>query len=118
MGDYTNTNNADATLLSLWKYFHYCPLSLNFLKKAADTYEEYVITPVCPSVTGWTAHGRACKAAYDGYQQLLVASSDALNEIRELEAMGLFAAIAEGEFLATILLLRVIFNAIAPLNLA
>ena len=118
MGDYTNTNNADATLLSLWKYFRYCPLPRNFLKEAADTYEQHVVTPVCPSVTGWTAHGRACKAVYDGYQQLLVTLSDALNEIQELGAMGLFAALAEEEFLVTLLLLRVIFDAIAPLNLA
>ena len=32
--------------------------------------------------------------------------------------MGLFAALAEEEFLATLLLLRDIFDAIAPLNLA
>ena len=117
MGEYTNINNADATLLALWKYFRYRTVALNFLNKAADAYEEHIITPVCPSVTRWTAHGRACKAVYDGYQQLLVALSVALNERREPEAMGLFAALAE-EFLATLLLLRDIFDAIAPLNLA
>ena len=47
-------NNTDATLLALWKYFHYCPLALNFVKEVADAYEEHVITPVCPSVTGWS----------------------------------------------------------------
>ena len=73
--------------------------------------------PICLHFTRWTAHGRACKAVYDGYQQLLVALSVALNERREPEAMGLFAALAE-EFLATLLLLRDIFDAIAPLNLA
>ena len=47
MGEYTNINNADATLLALWKYFHYRTLALNFLNKAADAYEEHIITPVC-----------------------------------------------------------------------
>ena len=73
--------------------------------------------PVCPNVTRWRAHGSPCKAVYDGYQQLLVALSVALNERWEPEAVGLFAA-KEEEFLATLLLLRDIFDAIAPLNLA
>ena len=55
---------------------------------------------------------------YDEYQQLLVALSAALNERWESEAMGLFTALAEEEFLATLLLYRDIFDAIAPLNLA
>ena len=49
MGEYTNINNADATLLASWKYFQYRPLALNFLKETADDYEEHIITPVCPS---------------------------------------------------------------------
>ena len=64
------------------------------------------------------AHGKSCKAVYDGYQQLLVALSVALNERREPKAIGLFVALAEEEFLATLLLLRDIFDAIPPLNLA
>ena len=67
IGEYTNINNANAILLALSKYFHHCPL-VNFLKEAADTYEELVIMPICLHFTRWTAHGRACKAVYDGYQ--------------------------------------------------
>ena len=83
--------------------------------EAADAYEEHVIMPVCPSVTRWAGHGTA---VYDDYQQLLVTLSVALNERREPEAMGLFAALGEAEFLATLLLLRDIFDAISPLNIA
>ena len=115
---HTNINNRDATLLASWKYFHYCPLALHFLKEAVDAYEEHIITPVCPSITRWTAHERARKAVYDGYQQLLVTLSVALNERWEPEAMGLFAALVKEEFLATLLLLMDISDAIAPLNLA
>ena len=43
--------SADATLLALWKFFHYCPLAINFLKNAADAYEECHMTPISPSVT-------------------------------------------------------------------
>ena len=118
MGAYTNINNRDVTLLPSWKYFNYCPLALHFLKEAVDAYEEHIITPGCPSITRWTAHGRACKAVYDGYQQLLVTLSVALNERWEPEAMGLFAALVKEEFFATLLLLMDISDAIAPLNLA
>ena len=57
-------------------------------------------------------------AVYDGCQQLLVNLSVAMNERQEPEAMGLFAALVEEEFLATLLLRRDIFDAVAPLNLA
>lgn len=80
MGEYTNINNAHAILLALWNDFHYRPLALNFLKEGANTYEEHVIMPVCPSVTRWTANGRACKAVYDGYEQLFVALSVAMKD--------------------------------------
>ena len=50
--------------------------------------------------------------------KLLVTLFVALNERWEPEAMGLFSALAEEEFLATLLLFRNIFDAIAPLNLA
>ena len=64
-----------------------------------------------------TAHERACSAVYNGYKQLLGALSICLNERRKPEAMGLFAALVDDEFLATLLLLRDVFAAIAPLNL-
>ena len=95
MGEYINISNTDATLLALWKYSHDCTLALNFLKEAVDAYGEHVIAPVCSSVTRWTTHGRAWKAAYDAYQQLLVALSVALNERREPKAVDLFAALGE-----------------------
>ena len=89
-----------------------------FSLSPSGTKEEHLITSVCPSVTRWKAHGRGCKVLYDGYQQLLVALYVALNERQEPETKDLFSALAEEEFLATLLLLRVIFDAITPLNLA
>ena len=70
MVEYTNINNAGATVLAFWKYFYYCPLALN-LKESTDGFEQHVIMPVCPSVTRWTAHGGACEAVYDGYQHCI-----------------------------------------------
>ena len=110
MGEYTNISSTDATLLALWKYFHYHPLGLNVLKEPAHAYEEHVIIPAFPSATRCRAHGEACKVVYD--------LSVALNERREPEAMDRFVALAEEELLTTLLLPRDIIDAIASLNLA
>ena len=60
---------ADPTLLFLWKFFHYQTLATNFVKNAAEMYDEKQVTPICPSVTRWTAHDRACKNLCDGFKQ-------------------------------------------------
>ena len=81
--------------MTLWKYFYYRPLALNFLKEASNAYEEHISMPVCPSVTRCTAYRRTFKAVYYGYEQLLVALAIVLNERWEPEAMGLFAALVK-----------------------
>lgn len=88
---------ADATLTALWKFFHYCPLAMSFIENAAEVFQEDSIVPVCPSVTRWTAHDRACKSICNGYKQYLSAISP--------------------HFVATILLLRDVFTVVQPLNL-
>ena len=115
--DFPDVFSADATLLALWKYFHYRPLALNFMKNAAEMYDEHAITPVCPSVTRWTAHDRACKSLCDGFQQNLAALSVCVNERKEPDALGVFNEITSPRFMATILMLRDVFSAVQPLNL-
>ena len=109
--------SADATLLALWKFFHYRPLAINFLlKNAADAYEEYRVTPVSPSVTRWTAHVRACKSLCDGYRQILFALSVCVNEMKEPNALGILQEISSKRFLDTFLTLLDVFAGIQPLN--
>ena len=48
---YPDVLAADATLLALWKFFYYQPLTTNFVKNVAEMYDEKQKAPVCPSVT-------------------------------------------------------------------
>ena len=102
--------------LALRKYFHYRHLAVNFLENASEIYGKPSIVYVCPSVTGWTAHDRACKNLYNGYKQFLSALPVRLNERKEPKALGLFTEIKDEEFTATILMLREVTNTVLPLN--
>ena len=109
--------DADAKLFALWKFLHYKHLAVNFLENTSEIYGEPSIVPVCSSVTRWTAHDRACKNLYNGYEQFLRALTVCLNERKEPEALGLFTEIKDEEFTTSILMLRDIFDAVHPLNL-
>ena len=117
LNEFPSVADADATLLALWKFFHYRPLEVNFLENASEIYGEPSIVPVCPSVTRWTAHDRACKNLYNGYIQFSSALTVCLNERKEPESLGLFTEIKDEEFTATILMLRDVLDAVQPLNL-
>ena len=106
----------DVMLLSLWKYFHYRPLAVNFLQEFAEAYNENQALPVCPSTTRWTSQGRACKALYEGYQAQIGALTTYYNEIKEPEALGIFMAITSEILIVSLLMQRDVFEAIAPLN--
>ena len=107
----------DVMLLSLWKYFHYRPLAVNFLQEFAKAYNENQALPVCPSTTRWTSQGRACKALYEGYKAQIGALTMYYNERKEPKALGIFMAITSEILIASLLMQRDVFEAIAPLNL-
>ena len=107
----------DATLLSLWKYFRYRTLAVNLLQEFAEAYDENQVLPICPSTTRWTSHGRACRALYEGYVAQIGALTVCYNNRKEPEALGIFMAITSETFIASLLILRDVFEAIAPLNL-
>ena len=95
----------DATLLSLWKHFHYQPLAVNFLQEFAEAYNGNQVLPVCPSTTRWTSHGRACKALYEGYQAQIGALTMCYNERKEPKALGIFMVVTLEIFIASLLML-------------
>ena len=107
----------DTMLLSLWKYFHYRTVAVNFLQEFAEAYDENQVLPVCPSTARWTFHGRACKALYEGYQAQIGAITLCYNKKKEPEALHIFMAITSEIFIASLRMLRDVFKAIAPLNL-
>ena len=115
LNEFPSVADADATLLALWKFFHFRPSA--FLENTSEIYGEPTIAPVCPSITRWTTHDRACKNLYNGYKLFLSALIVCLNERKEPEAPGLFTEIKDEEFTASILMLCDVFDAVHPLNL-
>ena len=82
--------DVDAFLFNLWKHFKYRPLAMSFLGNSADIYGDDHVVPVCPSVTRWTAHERACRTFFKGYRHFLSALSVCCYERKEAEPLGLF----------------------------
>ena len=117
MNDFSNVLSVDEILLALWKFFHYHPLAINFLKNPADEYEECHVTPESPKIARWTAHNRSCKSLCDGYKQILSAYSTCVSERKEPDAIGIFQEVSSKRFLAIILILHDVFAAIQSLNL-
>ena len=117
LNDFSNVLSVDAILLALWKFFHYHPLAINFLKNAVDEYEECHVTPESPKIARWTAQNRSCKSLCDGYKQILSAYSTSVSERKEPDAIGIFQEVSSKRFLAIILMLHDVFAAIQSLNL-
>ena len=107
----------DAFLEALWKFFKYRPLAMNLLDQSANIYGEKVVVPVCPSVTRWTAHERACLSVVRGYRQFVSSLVVCYNERREPEALGLLMQLCKPDIVATILMLLEVFKSTGPLNL-
>ena len=101
----------------LWKHFKYCPLAMTFLENSADIYGDDHVVPVCPSVTRWTAHERACRTFFKGYRHFLSALSVCCYERKEAEALGLFIQATSLQNVATIVMLLEVFTNIKPLLL-
>ena len=107
----------DAFLEALWKFFKYRPLAMNLLDQSANIYGEKVVVPVCPSVTRWTAHERACLSVVRGYRQFVSSLVVCYNERREPEAPGLLMQLCKPDTVANILMLLEVFKSTGPLNL-
>ena len=90
---------------------------MSFLENSADIYGDEEIVPVCPSVTHWTAHERACLTFFKGHRHFLNALSVCYNERKEPESLGLFIQATSPLNVATILMLFEVFKNIRPLLL-
>ena len=93
-------------------------LSLTFLEDSAEIYGDDVMKPVCPSVTRWTAHERACLAFFKSFSHILNTLIVSYREREESEALGLIIHASSSQMIATILMLLEIFQCIRPLILS
>ena len=76
------------------------------------------MTPICPSVTRWTAHDRSYQNFSAGFKHIVSALATCVKERKEPDALGIFVEITSPKFLATILMLHDVFVGVQPLNLA
>ena len=104
--------------MEVWKYFKYRSLAMNFLDSSAKIYGDVHVVPVCPSVTRWTAHERACHTFHTNYRHFLNALAVGFNERKEPEALGLFIQATSSANIATMLMLLEVFRCIKPLILS
>ena len=114
---FPNAFSVDVTLLAMWKLFHYRPLAINFLRNAAEVYGECHVTPVCPKVAIWTTHDSKQKSLrlMDISKHYMFLQLASLKK-KEPYALGIFREISSKRFLATIIVLCDVFNAIQSLN--
>ena len=66
----------------------------------------------------WTAHDRAMIVVIDQYGPILELLATCLNERNDPKSLDLFLSLRNQESMATILMLRDIFESVQPLNLA
>ena len=90
---------------------------MSFLENSADIYGDDPVVPVCPNVTRWTEHERACLTFFKGYGPFLHALTVGYKESREEEALGLFIGTISQQTNITILIPLEEFNCIKAMLL-
>ena len=61
----------DIFMFNLWKYFKYRPLAMNILGNTIEMYRDSPTVSICPSVTRWQAHERACETFHLHFENFL-----------------------------------------------
>ena len=80
-------------------------------------YGDSPTVPICPSVTRWQAHKRACETFHLHFENFLDALSTSYATRKEAEALGLFIQGSSCQTIATNLMLLDVFKSIKPLIL-
>ena len=95
----------DIFLLNLRKYFKYCPLAMNIVGNTSEMYGGSPTVQICPSVTRWQAHERACETFHLHFENFLDALSTSYAKQKEAEALGMFIQSSSCQIIATNLML-------------
>ena len=62
---------------------------MNILGNTSEMYGDSPTVPICPSVTRWQAHKRACETFHLHFENFLDALSTSYVKQKEAEALGL-----------------------------
>ena len=90
---------------------------MNILGNTSEMYGDSPTVPICPSVTRWQAHKRACETFHLHFENFLDALSTSYATRKEAEALGLFIQGSSCQTIATNLMLLDVFKSIKQLIL-
>ena len=90
---------------------------MNILGNATEMYGDSPTVPICPSVTQWQAHERACERFHLHFENFLDVLSTSYAKRKEAEALGLFIQGSSCQTIATNLMLLDVFKSIKLLIL-
>ena len=107
-----------ATLVSVWKMFHYFPMKFSALKEMQALFNHLQLKMIKPSDTRWLAHDRSVKAIRCSMRPLI----DTLEHIRkdtgEPEALGMLRTMKTYNFEATLMMLSDVLPVLTCLSRA
>ena len=90
---------------------------MNILGNASEMSGDSPTVPICPTVTRWQAHKRACETFHFHFENFHDALSTSYATRKEAEALGLFIQGSSCQTIATNLMLLDVFKSTKPLIL-
>ena len=107
-----------ATLMTLWKFFHYSPKHAESLKEIQKVLDLPKLKIVKPSDTRWLRHECCVKAVKASYSSIILALENIYETSHEPEAHGLSKALSSHSTIAAMYLLDYILPQVAKLSRA
>ena len=106
------------TLMTLWKFFHYCPKRAESLKEIQKVLDLPDLKIVKPSDTCWLGHEHCVKAVKASYSSIVLALEYIYETSHEAETLGLSKALSSHSTIAAMYLLDYILPQVTKLSRA
>ncbi len=107
-----------ATLMSVWKMFHYSPKKLSALKEMQALINHPQLKMIKPSDTRWLAHDRYVKAIRCSMRPLIDTLEHIHQDTGEPEALGMLRTMKTYNFVATPIMLSDVLPVLTCLSRA
>ena len=107
-----------ATLMSVWKMFHYSPKKFSALKEMQALVNHPQLKMIKPSDTRWLAHDRSVKANRCSMRPLIDTLKHIHEDTGEPEALGMLRTMKTYKFVATLMMLSYILPVLTCLSRA
>ena len=94
-----------ATLMSVWKMFHYSPKKFSTLKEIQVLVDHPQLKMIKPSDTRWLAHDRSVKAIRCSMRPMIDTLEHIHEDTGEPEALGMLRTMKTHNFVVTLMML-------------